>query len=153
MLFSSCSQIFCFNSHLNRSRFNERKQIDIIVCYPSPSVKYPVFDFNRFSDFSLQVLLQLAPVVVNSMCGLPVIVLQLIHVRIAIFFFKNNEQLAMVAQTEAGIFECQTSGSAGRLRGILGPVGNDIPDLIGKRGGKLLRYGRRRCAASGGNTG
>ena len=62
--------VLCFNRHADRSRFDKRKQIDIIVCYPSAPVKYPVFDFDRFPDFPLQILLQLPPVIIYAReCG------------------------------------------------------------------------------------
>ena len=72
------SRIICFDRHLNCSRFYERQQIDIIVCYPSASVKYPIFDFNRFADLPLQELLKLTSVVVHAGSGFSIVVFALV---------------------------------------------------------------------------
>ena len=97
------SFVLCLDGHGNRARVDQRQQIYIIVCYPTASVKYPIFDFKCFPDFPLQKSLQFPAVVVNAGTGYFVVVFALVDVRISIFFRKNDQELSVVAQAQAGL--------------------------------------------------
>ena len=132
------SFILCLYGHGDCARIDQRKQIYIIVCYPTASVKYPIFDFKRFSDFPLQESLQFPAVVVDPGLGQFIVVFTLVNIRIAIFFCKNDQQLSVVAQAQARLGKREAPGSGRGLRGIFGPVLGQFFDFFREGRGEFL---------------
>ena len=61
------------------------------------------------------------------------------QVGVSVLFVKDDQQLSMVAQAQPRIGKREAAGAVRGFRCKPGPVGDDRPDLLGKRGRQFLR--------------